>query len=64
MDTQSGLMHTQDALMNAAEEIAVRRRRTRQPRPLSAGIRLLLWSLRIYVFLMLAVVVIQLERLM
>ena len=52
-----------DALQVAAEASAARRSALWSPRPLTPLVRALLWSLRIYVVLMLAVVVVQLTRL-
>ncbi len=52
-----------DALLEAARLLAARRAMIWQRRELSPGLTILLWSLRIYVFLMLAVVAIQLARL-
>ena len=63
MDTQSGATHIPDALMDVARQIAVRRTMRWHRRALSPGLKILFWSLRIYVFLMLGVVVIQLVRL-
>ena len=55
--------HKEDALLDTARQIAARRTAIWQRRDLSPGLTILLWSLRIYVFLMLTVVVIQLARL-
>jgi hypothetical protein len=55
--------HKEDVLLDTARQIAARRTAIRQRRELSPGLTVLLWSLRIYVFLMLAVVIIQLTRL-
>lgn len=63
MGNQSGMTHTRDALVDTARQIAMRRLMHWERRPLSVGLMILLWSLRVYVFLMLAVVVIQLARL-
>jgi hypothetical protein len=63
MDTHSGLVHIHDALLESARTIAERRRAIWRRRPLSSGLKLLLWSMRVYVFLMLGVVVVQLARL-
>ncbi len=52
-----------DILMETAKASAARRELTWPPRPITPPIRALLWALRIYVILMLAVVVVQLTRL-
>ncbi|MGC9270238.1 hypothetical protein [Acidiphilium sp.] len=53
----------QDALLRRdADFFAARRTMTWRPRPISPGLRLLLWSLRLYVVLMLIVVVVELMR--
>ena len=52
-----------DATLEAARSLAARRHAHWPRRPLSPGLRLLLWALRVYVLLMLAVVAIQLARL-
>lgn len=52
-----------DVLHEAAEASAARRDVTWPRRPLTPLVRALLWSLRIYVVLMLTVVVVQLARL-
>ena len=50
------------ALLAAAREVAARRMAIWQRRRLSLRLTILLWALRVYVFLMLAVVAIQLAR--
>ena len=52
-----------DILHEAARASAARRDVTWPPRPLSPPVRALLWALRIYVILMVAVVIVQLTRL-
>ncbi|HET9148646.1 MAG TPA: hypothetical protein VFN77_11375 [Acetobacteraceae bacterium] len=59
--TQTG--QTQESLADVARRISARRGMRWHRRPLSPGVRILLWSLRLYVFLMLAVVAIQVTRL-
>lgn len=54
---------TDGALLQAAALSAARRDVTWMPRPLTPPVRALLWALRLYVVLMLAVVVVQLTRL-
>ncbi len=56
-------VHDADILMETAKASAARRALTWPPRPITPLIRALLWALRIYVILMLAVVVVQLARL-
>lgn len=51
-----------DVLLAAAREVAARRAAIWRRRALSPRLTVLLWALRIYVFLMLAVVAIQLAR--
>lgn len=52
-----------EAMLDAARSVAARRDARWPRRPLSPALRLLLWALRVYVVLMLAVVVVQLARL-
>ncbi len=52
-----------DILMETAKASAARRELTWPPRPITPLISTLLWALRIYVILMLAVVAVQLTRL-
>jgi hypothetical protein len=52
-----------DAVLDAARRIAARRDARWARRPLSPGLWLLLWAMRVYVVLMLAVVAVQLVRL-
>lgn len=51
------------AVLDMAKLSAARRKAQLSRRPLSRAVRALLWTLRIYVVLMLAVVVVQLARL-
>ena len=57
------VLHEADMLHEAALASAARRDVTWPPRPLTPLVRALLWTLRLYVVLMLAVVVVQLTRL-
>ncbi len=52
-----------DATLEAARRVAARRDAHWPRRPLSPGLWLLLWAMRVYVLLMLAVVAVQLVRL-
>jgi hypothetical protein len=52
-----------DPVLDAARRVAARRDAQWPRRPLSPRLRLLLWAMRVYVVLMLAVVAVQLLRL-
>ena len=58
------VMQEQDqAVLDRAKASALRRSTRWAPQPLSAGTRVLLWALRVYVTLMLVVVGVQIARL-
>jgi hypothetical protein len=52
-----------DLLLRAARLSAARRRTASARRPLSPGVSALLWAMRLYVVLMIAVVAVQVARL-
>lgn len=62
MDDCGGTL-TVDATLAQARSLAVRREARWRRRPLSPGLSLLLWAMRLYVVLMLVVVAVQLLRL-
>jgi hypothetical protein len=51
-----------DTILDEARRVAARRDVEWPPRPLTPGLRLLLWVMRAYVVLMLVVVAVQLLR--
>ena len=61
--TTDNPVHDDAALHQEAAFYAARRMAVWRRRPLSLGLRILFWSLRVYVFLMLGVVGIVLLRL-
>lgn len=55
--------HGNEALLDAARLSSARRQTTWPQRKLSGSVRLMLWALRVYLLLMLAVVAVQVARL-
>ncbi len=60
---EAGAAEDEDAVLARARESATRRRRSWRRRPLSGRVSALMWLLRLYVVVMLAVVALQLGRL-